>query len=129
MPNVELRDLVINALEDRKGVDIQCLDVQGQTDITDYMIVASGTSGRQVKALADSVIEKTASIDIKPLGLEGMENGEWVLIPSNRPSWNKGMKSGLPDGSIKKLKNGYYNIKENGVWVYMKKKDYFKYGV
>ena len=57
------------------------------------------------------------------------KNGEWVLIPSNRPSWNKGMKSGLPDGSIKKLKNGYYNIKENGVWVYMKKKDYFKYGV
>ena len=50
MPNVELRDLVINALEDRKGVDIQCLDVQGQTDITDYMIVASGTSRRQVKA-------------------------------------------------------------------------------
>ena len=80
MPNVELRDLVINALEDRKGVDIQCLDVQNQTDITDYMIVASGTSGRQVKALADSVIEKTASIDIKPLGLEGMENGEWILI-------------------------------------------------
>ena len=80
MPNVELRDLVINALEDRKGVDIQWRDVQNQTDNTDYMIVASGTSGRQVKALADSVIEKTASIDIKPLGLEGMENGEWILI-------------------------------------------------
>ncbi len=80
MPNVELRDLVIDALEDRKGVDIQCLDVLEQTDITDYMVVASGTSARQVKALAESVIEQAATIDMKPLGVEGMEDGEWVLI-------------------------------------------------
>ena len=80
MPNVELRDLVIDALEDRKGVDIQCLDVLEQTDITDYMVVASGTSARQVKALAESVIEQAATIDMKPLGIEGMEDGEWVLI-------------------------------------------------
>ncbi|HAK51009.1 MAG TPA: ribosome silencing factor [Gammaproteobacteria bacterium] len=80
MPNVELRDLVIDALEDRKGVDIQCLDVLEQIDITDYMVVASGTSARQVKALAESVIEQAATIDMKPLGVEGMEDGEWVLI-------------------------------------------------
>ena len=80
MPNVKLRDLVIDSLEDRKGVDIQCLDVLDQTDITDYMVVVSGTSGRQGKSLADSVIENSASIDLKPLGLEGMENGEWILI-------------------------------------------------
>ena len=80
MPNVELRDLVNDALEDRKGVDIQCLDVLEQIDITDYMVVASGTSARQVKALAESVIEQAATIDMKPLGVEGMEDGEWVLI-------------------------------------------------
>ncbi len=57
------------------------------------------------------------------------KNGEWVLIPSNRPPWNKGMKFGEPDGTIRKLKSGYYNIKEEGKWKHIKQKDYFKYGM
>tara|TARA_B100000427_G_scaffold218947_1_gene182973 strand:+ start:189 stop:1085 length:897 start_codon:yes stop_codon:yes gene_type:complete len=52
------------------------------------------------------------------------KNGEWVLIPSNRPPWNKGMKSGLPDGTIRKQSNGHYKIKTNGDWVHLPKKDY-----
>jgi len=80
MLNVKLRDVVIDALEDKKGVDIQCLDVVDQTDITDYMVVASGSSNRQVKALAESVIDKAREIKIKPHGVEGMDQGEWVLV-------------------------------------------------
>ena len=57
------------------------------------------------------------------------KNGEWVLIPSNRSPWNKGMKSGLPDGTIRKQSNGHYKIKTNGDWVHLPKKDYFKYGM
>ena len=57
------------------------------------------------------------------------KNGEWVLIPSNRRPWNKGMKTGLPDGTIRKQSNGHYRIKTNGDWVHLPKKDYFKYGV
>ena len=57
------------------------------------------------------------------------KNGEWVLIPSDKPPWNKGMKSGEPDGTIRKRANGYYYIKEKGKWKYLKQKDYFKYGV
>ena len=52
------------------------------------------------------------------------KDGEWVLIPSNRPPWNKGMKSGLPDGTIRKQSNGHYKIKTNGDWVHLPKKDY-----
>ena len=80
MPNVKLRDVVIEALEDKKGMDIQCLDVLNQTDITDYMVVASGSSNRQVKALANNVIDQARAIEVKPYGIEGMEQGEWVLI-------------------------------------------------
>ena len=57
------------------------------------------------------------------------KNGEWVLIPSNKPPWNKGMKFGEPDGTIRKRANGYYYIKEEGKWKHIKQKDYFKYGV
>ncbi len=80
MPNIELKDLVIAALEDRKGIDIQCLDVKGQADFTDYMIVVTGSSNRHAKSLAQSVLDETTAAGIKPLGLEGADEGEWILI-------------------------------------------------
>jgi ribosome-associated protein len=80
MLNVELKELVIEALEDIKGEDIVCLDISELTDISDYMIVVSGASNRQVKALVNNVIEEARSIGVKPLGIEGQEQGEWVLI-------------------------------------------------
>ncbi len=57
------------------------------------------------------------------------KDGEWVLIPSERPPWNKGLKVGVPDGSITKKANGYYKIKKNGKWCHLRKKDYAKYGI
>lgn len=83
MPNVEMRKMVLNALEELKGQEITCMDVSDQTEITDYMVVASGTSNRHVKSLVDKVIEDAAVEGIKPLGVEGMEQGEWVLIDLN----------------------------------------------
>ena len=80
MLNVELKNLVIKALEDVKGEEIVCLDISEMTDISDYMVVVSGNSNRQVKALVDSVLEETRRTGIKPLGVEGQEQGEWVLI-------------------------------------------------
>ncbi len=76
----QLRDLAVEALEDRKGEDIQVLDVQRLTTISDYMIVVSGGSDRQVRALADSVVEKAKEAGVRPLGVEGEERGEWVLV-------------------------------------------------
>lgn len=76
----KLRDLVVAALEDVKGVDIVVMDVRKLTDITDYMVLASGTSNRNVRALADSVVESAKKGGLQPLGVEGKEGLEWVLI-------------------------------------------------
>lgn len=78
--STELSQLVVQALEDVKADNIQVLDVRDQTTITDYMIIASGRSNRQVRALADHVVEAAEKISLKPLGIEGQEQGEWVLI-------------------------------------------------
>lgn len=76
----KLRDLVVTALEDMKGVDIRALDVRGTTPLTDFMIIASGTSDRHVKSLAHSVLDKAREAGIKPMGVEGEQQGEWVLV-------------------------------------------------
>ena len=76
----DLRDLVVEALEDLKASNICVLDVRDRTSITDIMVVASGASTRQVKALADSVLRKTATHGCKPIGVEGEQYGEWILV-------------------------------------------------
>ena len=80
MNQIDLKQLVVDALDDLKGNDIQCLDVRGQTDIADYMIIASGTSSRHVGALVNNVVAEANEVGIKPKGVEGQEGGEWILI-------------------------------------------------
>ncbi len=75
-----LTDLVVDALEDIKGRDIAVLDVTNLTDVTDILVVVSGTSNRQIKAMADNVVEKAKKAGHRPLGVEGLENAEWVLV-------------------------------------------------
>jgi len=80
MNSEELSELVVEALDDIKGQDIVKLDVRDLTTVTDYMIVASGTSNRHVQALVDNVAEKAREAGYKPIGVEGEEGGEWVLL-------------------------------------------------
>ena len=80
MNSEELSDLVVAALEDVKAQDIVRLDVKELTSVTDYMVVASGTSSRHVKALADAVAEKSRKAGHKPASIEGEDGGEWVLL-------------------------------------------------
>lgn len=80
MNSEQLSDLVIDALEEVKARDIVKLDVRKLTTVTDYMIVASGTSNRHVKALADAVAEKSREAGQRPIGIEGTEGSEWVLL-------------------------------------------------
>lgn len=75
-----LRKIVVDALEELKAQDIKILDVREIATFTDLMIVASGTSTRQVKALADKVIEKSTLAGTRPLGVEGQREAEWVLV-------------------------------------------------
>jgi len=63
-----------------KAVNIKLLDVRGLTDVADTMIVASGTSDRHVRSIADNVIEQARKAGRRPMGAEGKRDGEWVLV-------------------------------------------------
>ncbi len=75
-----LKDLVLDALDDIKGNEIVSLDVEGQTDIADFMVVASGTTARQVTALSDNVVVKAKAAGYPVNSVEGDDTSEWVLI-------------------------------------------------
>ena len=75
-----LEGIVTAALEDMKAVNVKVMDVRGLTDIADVMVVASGNSDRHVRSIADRVIEKAKESGVRPLGVEGAREGEWVLV-------------------------------------------------
>lgn len=75
-----LKTLVIDALEDMKAKDITIMDVKPLTSVADLMIVATGTSNRHVKAIADNVRESVKKNGQKPYGIEGDDVSEWVLV-------------------------------------------------
>lgn len=72
--------MILSALEDMKALEIKVLDVRGLTDITDFMVIASGTSDRHVRAVAERVVEKTKEAGFRPHGVEGKQDSDWVLI-------------------------------------------------
>ncbi len=76
----KLLNAVIAALEDHKAVDIKVLDVRKLTTFADYMVIASGRSSRQVKALSDYVAEASRHLQVRPLGIEGEQAAEWILV-------------------------------------------------
>jgi ribosome-associated protein len=80
MKSEQLTKLVIEALEELKGRDIVKLDVRDLTSVTDFMVVASGTSNRHVKALAEAVADKSKAAGHRPSGIEGENGSEWVLL-------------------------------------------------
>jgi ribosome-associated protein len=75
-----LKKTAIEALEERKAKDIQVLDVKKLTAMFDMIIVASGDSTRQTKALARGVHDKVKERGGKVYGMEGDEVGEWILV-------------------------------------------------
>lgn len=68
------------ALEEIKARDTVEIDVRGKSSVCDYMVVASGTSTRHVKSIADEVIKFSKKLDVQPLGVEGEREAEWVLV-------------------------------------------------
>ena len=75
-----LKSVVLDALDDMKALDVKVLDVRGLTDIADTMVIASGTSDRHVRSVAQRVVEKAKEAGYRPHGLEGDQDGDWVLI-------------------------------------------------
>ena len=79
----QLRDLVLSLLNEMKAQEVHGLDVRGKTSITDLLIIASGTSSRHVKAMAETVAFKAKDAGEPPLGTEGVNEGEWALVDLN----------------------------------------------
>ena len=75
-----LRRQVLAALDELKAKDVHEIDVRGKTSIADILFIASGTSTRHVKSLADEVVKFVKKAGMMPLGVEGQREAEWVLV-------------------------------------------------
>ena len=80
LSNEQIIAAVIDAIEDVKGGDIRTIDVAGKSSVSDTLIIASGNTARQVKAIAGNVVEKIKHAGVQPLGVEGEQHAEWVLV-------------------------------------------------
>jgi ribosome-associated protein len=78
-----LKSVVVDALADMKALEVKVLDVRELTDIADFMVIASGTSDRHVRSVAQRVVEKTKEAGFRPHGVEGQQDSDWVLIDLN----------------------------------------------
>ena len=66
-----------------KAANVKIIDVRKATDVADCMVIASGTSDRHVRSIAERVVERTRAGGFRPMGLEGERDGEWVLVDLN----------------------------------------------
>ena len=80
METETLKKLIVDALDDLKAVNTVTLDVSALTDVMDYLVITSGTSNRHVKSLASNVSVEAKKQGMRPLGVEGDDAGEWVLV-------------------------------------------------
>jgi len=80
MNSEQLKQAIVDALEDVKGVDINVINIKDVSDFADFMIVASGTSDTHVKALARNASDSLRVQGVKPLNINGDDIGEWVLV-------------------------------------------------
>tara|TARA_Y100000590_G_scaffold160851_1_gene184416 strand:- start:384 stop:704 length:321 start_codon:yes stop_codon:yes gene_type:complete len=76
----KLLDIILTSLNDGKAIDIDLFDVKKITSMSDYILIASGNSSRQVNALADRLIQTVKENKFETLGVEGKAEGEWVLV-------------------------------------------------
>lgn len=79
-PLDELQALVIEAILDKKAFNVLVLDLRNRSTITDCFIICSGNSTAQVQAIVNSILEKTYGTPFKPLAVEGLNAGNWVIV-------------------------------------------------
>ncbi len=76
----ELKQMVLDALADLKAQDIRTLDVRDLSNVTDIMVIATGSSNRHVKSVASNLVAVAKAQGCRPIGMEGDDVGEWVLV-------------------------------------------------
>jgi len=72
--------LVVNSLDDDKAQDVVVIELSGKSDVADYLVIASGTSGRQVVAIAEHLRERLKHAGLTGVNAEGVSQGDWVLV-------------------------------------------------
>ena len=75
----EIREIVNSALDEMKAKNVLVIDLEGKTDLANFMYIASGTSSRNVHAIATKLVEKLKHAGINYV-IEGLENADWVLV-------------------------------------------------
>lgn len=80
MDTTEILSIIETVLDEKKAQNIISIDVLGRTNITDYMVVATGTSNRHIASMGHYVVEACKEKGIKPLGIEGDQGSDWVLV-------------------------------------------------
>lgn len=80
MKSDNIQELVLATLEDLKAVEIQQIDVRDKTTITDFMIIATGTSTRHIKAMTEKLVEAAKANGQQPFGVEGQKAADWMLV-------------------------------------------------
>lgn len=75
-----LKDLIVSSLDDDKAIDIEVIDLHGKTALADYIVVASGTSSRQITRMAEKLRDKLSLEGLKNLRLEGLGQANWVVF-------------------------------------------------
>ena len=80
MDSKQITKITVDALDDKKGVNIKVIDISEISILADYFIIAGGTNENQVKALADNVEEQLAKNELMPKQIEGYDNANWILM-------------------------------------------------
>lgn len=75
-----LKDLVVKSLDDDKALDIEVINIGGQSSLADYIVVASGTSSTQIKSMANKLKDRLSVRGIKGARVEGADQGDWVVL-------------------------------------------------
>ena len=75
-----LKTFVLEALDDMKAMDVTVMDVRGKTSVTDWIVIATGSSTRHVKSIANNIVTSAKEKNRRVLGIEGENEGEWVLV-------------------------------------------------
>ena len=78
--NTDLKNIILDTLDSNKALDIISIDLKNKSSMADYMIIASGTSSRHIKALSEQVLEKFKSNGVKNSKIEGKESLDWKLV-------------------------------------------------
>ncbi len=80
MTEIDIKQIVLNALEEKKAENISVIDLNGKTTLADYMIFANGRSSKNVAAIAEFVAQELKDRTNLSIGLDGMRNSEWVIV-------------------------------------------------